>query len=304
MTIYIIILIVATVGVALVTFIESLSKNKLIKYGSYVVYFLLIELILYAVTESITIPAVILVVVILIIILILLIKGSFIISSGNRTIKYIISFIFLAAAIFTGYTLYDSIMNPIRFNKEMNKRYQETVDELKRVRTAQVAYKNEYNKYSKYMDSLKIFVENGSMTVVRKEGTVPDTIYLQEGNNLEKAEKRSIELGIIKRDTIKVNIIDTLFSNYDINRFGIVPFTNGSVFDMDTASIEAGGLTINIFEAKVTNLELLKGMDKQLILNLNDNAIQNSRYPGLKVGSLEENNNNEGNWDKEFDLKK
>ncbi|MCD4794482.1 MAG: hypothetical protein K8R54_14690 [Bacteroidales bacterium] len=306
MTIYIIILIVATVGVALVTFIESLSKNKLIKYGSYVVYFLLIELILYAVTESITIPAVILVVVILIIILILLIKGSFIISSGNRTIKYIISFVFLAAAIFTGYSLYDSIMNPIRFNKEMNKRYQETVDELKRVRTAQVAYKNEYNKYTKYMDSLKFFVENGSMTVIRQEGDVPDSIYLQQGNNLIKAEIECLKLGIpgFKRDTVKEKIIDTLFKDYDINRFGIVPFTNGSVFDMDTASIEAGGLTINIFEAKVTNLELLKGMDKQLILNLDDNAIQNSKYPGLKVGSLEENNNNEGNWDKEFDLKK
>ena len=55
MTIYIIILIVATIGVALVTFIESLSKNKLIKYGSYIVYFLLIELILFAVTDSIII---------------------------------------------------------------------------------------------------------------------------------------------------------------------------------------------------------------------------------------------------------
>lgn len=304
MTIYIIILIVATVGVALVTFIESISKNKLIKYGSYIVYFLLIELILYIVTESITIPAVILGVLISIFILILLIKGSFLIASGSRTVKYVISFIFLAIAIFTGYTLYNSIMNPIRFNKEMNKRYQETVDELKRIRTAQITFKNEYNKYSSNLDSLKYFIETGSITVIRKEGEVPDSIYLQEGNNLEKAERKALQLGMIKRDTIRVNIIDTLYRDYDINRFGIVPFTEKLKFEMDTSSIEAGGLTINIFEAKVPNLELLKGMDKQLILNLNDNAMQNSRYPGLKVGSLEENNNNEGNWAKEFDLKK
>lgn len=304
MTIYIIILIVATVGVALVTFVESLSKNKLIKFGSYIVYFLLIELILYSVTDSITIPAVIIAVGISIVILILVIKGSFIISSGNRTIKYLISFLFLAIAIFTGYTLFDSIMNPIRFNIEMNKRYQETVDELKIVRTGQIAFKNEYNKYSPHLDSLKYFVETGSMTVIRKEGQVPDSIYLQAGNNLEKAERRALELGMIKRDTIKVNIIDTLFQNYDMARFGIVPFTEGLKFEMDTASIEAGGLRINIFEAKISNLELLKGLDKQLILNLDDDAIQNSKYPGLKVGSLEENNNNEGNWDKEYDLKK
>ena len=213
MTIYIIILIVATVGVALVTFVESLSKNKLIKYGSYIVYFLLIELILYSVTDSITIPAVIIVVGISIVILILVIKGSFIVSSGNRTIKYLISFLFLAIAIFTGYTLFDSIMNPIRFNNEMNKRYQETVDELKMVRTGQIAYKNEYNKYTPNLDSLKYFIENGSMTVIRKEKDVPDSIYLQQGNNLEKAEKECLRLGIpgFIRDTIRVAIVDTLY---------------------------------------------------------------------------------------------
>ena len=31
-------------------------------------------------------------------------------------------------------------------------------------------------------------------------------------------------------------------------------------------------------------------------------ATKNSRYPGLKVGALEENNNGDGNWDKEYDL--
>ena len=72
---------------------------------------------------------------------------------------------------------------------------------------------------------------------------------------------------------------------------------------MDTASVEAGGMRINVFEAKVPNLVLLNGMERQLILNLDDDAIKNSRYPGLKVGSLQENNNNEGNWDKDLDLK-
>jgi len=306
MILYIIILIVATIGVALVTFIESLSKNKLIKYGAYVVYFLLLEVILYAVTEDFTIPAIILGVVIGLFVITFLIKGSFVISASNKAVKYVVSFLFLAGAIFAGYKLYDSIMNPIRFNNNLEKRYQATVDELKMIRTAQVAFKNEFNKYTPHLDSLKFFVETDSLTVVRKEGEVPDSIYLQQGNNLEKAEKECLRLKLpgFVREKIKIAVIDTLFQGYDMSKFGYVPYTEGKKFDMDTATVEAGGLTINVFEAKVLNSVLLNGMDRQLILNLDDDAKQNGKYPGLKVGSLEENNNNEGNWPKEYDLKK
>ncbi len=303
MTLYIIILILGTIGVALVTFNENLSSNKMIKFGSYIVYFLLIEFILFQITDGIEIPLIILGILIGVAILVLIIKGSFIITSSNRIIKYVISFFFLAIAIFAGYELYDSIMNPIRFNKEKFVRYKETIDELKRIRTAQKAYKNEYNKYSPSLDSLKEFISNGEMTVVKRIGEVPDSIYLQQGNNLQKAEKVALKMGLIVRDTLKVAIKDTLFQDYDLSRFGKVPFTNLR-FEMDTASVTAGGgeLKINVFEAKISNLELLKGLDRQLILNLNDYAIKNSRYPGLKVGDLEENNNGEGNWDKEYDL--
>jgi hypothetical protein len=304
MTLYIIILIIATIGVALVTFIESLSKNKLIKYGAYVVYFLLIEVILFAVTGGIEIPIIILIVLGALGLIAFLIKGSFVISANSKVAKLLISAVFLAGAIFAGYKLYDSIMNPIRFNAEKEKRYQATVDELKIIRKAQLAFKNEYNKYTPHLDSLKYFVMTGEMTFIKKEGEVPDSIYLQEGNNLEKAELRALKLGLIKRDTITQPVRDTLFKEYDFAKFGMVPFTDGKMFDMDTASIEAGGLTINIFEAKVYNKVLLNGMDKQLILNLDDDAQKNGKFPGLKVGSLEENNNNEGNWDKEYDLKK
>ncbi len=306
MTLFIIVLIIATAGVAFVTIHEGLSKNKLIKYGSYIVYFILIELILYAVTDGIEIPLIVLGIGAIVAVVVLLIAGSFLASANNKIVKYILSVILIALVFLAGYTLYESIMTPIRFNKEKEKRYQATVNELKRIRTAQIAFKNENGKYTKYLDSLKLFVQNDSLTVIRKEGSVPDTIYLQQGNNLKKAERECIRLGIkgFIRDTIRVAIADTLFKGYDFKNFGIVPYTDGYKFEMDTSTVDAGGLKINVFEAKVPNDVLLNGLDRQLILNLNDDAIKNDRYPGLKVGSLEENNNNEGNWDKEYDLKK
>ncbi len=304
MTLFIIILILATAGVAFITFNESLSKNKLIKYGSYIVYFILLEIILFAVTDGIEIPLTVLGVVTGVVIVVLIIAGSFFASTYSKILKYLLSFIFTALAVFAAYMLYESIMTPIRFNKEKQVRYQATVNELKRIRTAQIAFKNETGKYTPHLDTLKYFIQTDSLTVIRKEGSVPDSIYLQQDNNLEKAERVALKMGIIKRDTLRIAISDTLFRGYDFSRFGIVPFTNGYKFEMDTATVDAGGLKINVFEAKVPNLVLLNGMDRQLILNLNDDAIKNDRYPGLKVGSLEENNNNEGNWDKVYDLKK
>ncbi|MCF6183992.1 MAG: hypothetical protein L3J56_05090 [Bacteroidales bacterium] len=306
MTLFIIILIVATAGVAFITFNDNLSKNKLIKYGSYIVYFIIIEIILYAVTDGIEIPLIVLGVGIGVVLIILLIAGSFLASANNKTVKYLLSVIFIALAFYAGYVLYESIMTPIRFNTVKKQRYQATVNALKRVRTAQIAFKNENGKYTKYLDSLKNFIEHDSLTVIRREGSVPDTIYLQQGNNLKKAERECIRLGIkgFVRDTIKVAIADTLYKNYDFKKFGIVPYTDGYKFEMDTATVNTGGMSINVFEAKVPNDILLKGLNRELILNLNDDAIKNDRYPGLKIGSLTENNNNEGNWDKEYDLKK
>ena len=42
---------------------------------------------------------------------------------------------------------------------------------------------------------------------------------------------------------------------------------------------------------------LLKGMDRQLIVNLNEERKITNRYPGLKVGSIDQPNNNAGNWE-------
>jgi hypothetical protein len=42
---------------------------------------------------------------------------------------------------------------------------------------------------------------------------------------------------------------------------------------------------------------LLKGMDEQLIINLEAEKEDQGRYSGLMVGSIDEANNNAGNWE-------
>ena len=53
-----------------------------------------------------------------------------------------------------GYFLYESIMEPIRFEKEKNRRYNATIERLKSIRTAQDAYRSRFGKYTGSFDTL------------------------------------------------------------------------------------------------------------------------------------------------------
>jgi len=55
----------------------------------------------------------------------------------------------------------------------------------------------------------------------------------------------------------------------------------------------ASQVEVQVFEATAKNFDILDGMDRQLIVNLNDLK----DFPGLKVGDIEEANNNAGNWE-------
>ena len=69
-------------------------------------------------------------------------------------------------------------------------------------------------------------------------------------------------------------------------------------FQLGATIIETGsGINVPVFEAKAHNNIILRGMDQQLRINLNDQRRIQNKYPGLKVGSLTETNNNAGNWE-------
>jgi len=58
--------------------------------------------------------------------------------------KIVVRILLGAAIIVLGYLVIESIMEPIRFNKEKKKREDATIQNLKDIRTAEVAYKTKY----------------------------------------------------------------------------------------------------------------------------------------------------------------
>ena len=197
------------------------------------------------------------------------------------------------AIVVLAYFIWESIQTPIRFNKEKDKRYAATIQQLKDIRTAQTAYKDEYGKFTASFDTLIDFIKNDSMKLVRAEGSISDELLAQGWT-----EAIAVQEGLIIRDTIRIAIKDTLFpENFNADKLCKVPFTENDLFEMATANLTVSKLNVNVFEAKVLNNILLHSMDRQLVINLNERMKNQNNFPGVKVGDIVEPNNNAGNWE-------
>lgn len=200
-------------------------------------------------------------------------------------VKRIIIVVLAVIAGWLAWVLYDSIMEPIRFDNQKEIRYEAAIAKLKDIRTAQVAYRSENKKYASSFDSLITFLKTGNFQVVRQIGSLDDSAAVAEGR--------------VRRDTILVSVRDSLFRGMNVDSLRYVPFTsNGEEFALDAGDLKtASKVVVPVFEASVTNNVLLNGLDNQYIININDMARQLGRFPGLRVGSMTEATNNAGNWE-------
>jgi len=193
-----------------------------------------------------------------------------------------------------GYALYQSIQTPIEFRQVKQQRYDATIQKLKDIRKAQLAYKDGNGKFTGSFDTLINFIKTDSLSVVRAIGRIPDSL-LEQG----MTEQEALREGIISRDTIRVAIKDSLFrQEFNANDLWRVPYTDNDSFQLGAKSVESGNVDVEVFEAKVHNNVLLHDQNNQLLINLNERMEKKqNKYPGVKVGDLEQPNNNAGNWE-------
>jgi len=209
-----------------------------------------------------------------------------------RTVIQILLFI---VAVVLAYLIYQSIQRPIDFDKAKEARYDVTIERLKDIRKAQLAYKDVYGRFTGSWDTLIDFVLHDSVRNVRKVGELTDSM-IEAGIS----EKKAIQMGLLIRDTIKESVLESVFGKgYDANQLRYVPVPDTQAeFHLGATVITTGsGIKVPVFEAKAHNNTILKSLDEQLVINLNDLARTNEKYPGLKVGSLTEAINNAGNWE-------
>lgn len=209
-----------------------------------------------------------------------------------RTVIQVVLFI---VAVVLAYFIIDSIQRPIEFDKERAARYSVTIEKLKDIRKAQLAFREVNGRFTGDWDTLINFVKYDSLRIVRRIGNLTDSM-VEKGIT----ERKAMQMGLIIRDTVRQSVLTSIFGpNYDVDALKIVPVPDTTAyFTLGATVITTGsGINVPVFEARVHNNVVLRNLDRQLVINLNDQRRVQNRYPGLKVGSLTETNNNAGNWE-------
>jgi hypothetical protein len=235
------------------------------------------------------------------------------------TVAIILSVLLLPLVGLLGWMNVETIAEPVRFENDKASREAVAIQRLKDIRTLQEAHKNVKGYYAAQMDSLQIFYNEGAMKVVLQVGSQDDSLAVVNTAALEKQLKAK---GVKPKDmpyrlqeeynksngTLKlvfaveslVPVKDTLFNNrpdFSVDSLAFIPFSGGDSTMLKAEVREVSGVKVPLFEARMPYGSLLRGLDKQLVVNVIAGKEDLELYPGLKVGDIEKPNNNAGNWE-------
>ena len=171
---------------------------------------------------------------------------------GRAIAGLIISLLPIILFLFTAIIVSPQISTPIHFENELKERKTQAIERIKDVRTAQRAFRAEYQRYAENFDELERFLYTNP-TELRCD--IEQLRYIPNSDN--------------------EFIMETGFTKTSSNRTG--PF-------------------IEVRAPYKLFLDTIKY--QQEIINLIDEEVNVSdRYPGIKFGSMEEANNEVGNWE-------
>jgi len=196
--------------------------------------------------------------------------------------RTVIQIVLLLVIIVLAYLVYQSVNNPLKFNAEKDKREAIVIQDLKDIRSGQLIYKKMNDKYAGNFDTLLAFLREGQIPIVKKVPDPEDTTFTRTIN-----------------DTIGYIVVaDSLYGrrlNFILDSLPFIPGA-GVMYELDAGEVEKGGLNVHVFEASGRYEEILKGLEKQMVVNLIKARKDIEKFPGLKVGSMEEPST-DGNWE-------
>ncbi len=209
--------------------------------------------------------------------------------------KTALNIVFTIIIIVLIYFLVESIMKPIRFNREKDRREAAIKERLIDIRTAQDAFKSVKGYYTGSFDTLITFLETDSLPLVFKRGSLTDDMIAAGITS----EREAVKKGLISRDTSYIAVRDSIFDKgYPIDQLRFVPGMDTVQFKMAAARVMTTSMVlVNVFEAYVLNDVFLSDLDRQLVLTYNEQRTKFTGFPGMKVGDIRVPNNNAGNWE-------
>src|SRR5210317_1922695 len=144
--------------------------------------------------------------------------------------KIAIRVILFAAIAFITYQIYDSVMAPIRYAKEVKEKESKVIKKLKIIREAQLAYKEVNGGFTASFDTLIDFMNNGKIKMFVEYGDKDDSTT------------------VFKREEVLVSVKDSFFRDVDIDNIRFVPYHDTLQFEMAANIIVKNNVKVPVFQ--------------------------------------------------------
>lgn len=211
--------------------------------------------------------------------------------------RKIAQILLLVVSLLGFWWIYRSIVGPIEFKQEKQKRFEQVIAKLKDIRNAEEAYFLVNKNYTANFDELINFIENGKYTVT----TQRDTSWVE----FDKHYKIDVMKQGVVVDTLgKVSVKDSLFKGSDrYKQLAQVPFAKeGTKFEIETGVIEKNNFKSPVYQIKIHKSAVLDGLDEEEIeKEVQRTGVNDVKGEYILVGSLKEVSNN-GNWPTSYDI--
>ena len=201
-----------------------------------------------------------------------------------------------------------SIMRPEKFRIVYEERCALIKEKLITIRDVQAVYKNENKKYFADADSLADFAANGTVSIDKNVGEIP------EGMN----EQEALKAGLLRKETVQISAMEKVMETdatrnpENFKNLQYVLGTDGPKFNIQTGSIASKTYEIPVYMIVVPLDDILMDMDKAItpdnaspftkFINkifyngLSEETQYRSQYGDMVMGSLTEASTS-GNWE-------
>ena len=198
--------------------------------------------------------------------------------------------------VFFSYKLFNSVYEPIQFNKVKTERYADVIRTLKDIGSAQVAHKSVTGLYAQDFKSLIAFIDSAQYVITETR----DSSYLEYDRVYRIDMLREVQIV----DTLGfASVKDSLFGTSDhYKNMAQVPVKGvDASFSMKADVIDKNGYQAPVFEVRVAKDIVLHDQDDYLLEQEKATiSVDGVNGPAIILGSLSEVSTN-GNWPTIYD---
>ncbi|TPN89282.1 hypothetical protein [Aquimarina algicola] len=208
--------------------------------------------------------------------------------------KIVIQLVLWVVIGFLGYLVFNSVNGPVQFNKLKKARYAKAVENLRDIRTAQLAHRTITGKFQKDPSKLITFIDTAKFTLTQRR----DSSFIRFNKILKIDEPRDT----IVIDTLGyASVKDSLFKKGSHKTMMNVPIEGVDAnFELDAGYINKNDLRIPVFEVKVSKDVLLHDQDEDLVAQEKEVvSVDGVNGAFLSVGSMTEVMTS-GNWPRTY----